>query len=151
MTAPTCGARTWLDRHTLLTCSRAPHAEGDHECVTETEGPVTWNAAPRVVVDCLRYDLPPNETRALIASLQRQLDALDPDAAIAAAERRMVEAFARAEALRSASIRLISHGNNGTTAEAALREASRALDASLDAADAWAALVEARDAKGGGA
>lgn len=70
---------------------------------------------------------------------------------IACAERKMLDAFARADALRSAHIRVAAYGNRSGTEPTAYREAEQARLDSLRIADTWLALVEARDAKGGGA
>jgi hypothetical protein len=141
VTAPICGART-VDLGELTSCILPHGHEGDHE-----DGAIAWidNECP-IELSGERYTTP-RGARALIASLQRQLDALDPDAAIAEAERRMVEADQRRESL--------SRRRDEARTNRAHSAFSRALAVATadvaSAADAWLALVEARDAKGGGA
>ena len=84
-----------------------------------------------------------DEAREIIASLQAQLDALDP---IAEAERRMVEAWNHERTLSA-----MSYCVRGDRRESiALKRASlgKAGCAWIECLDAWLALVEARDAKG---
>lgn len=101
------------------------------------------DAAGRLYADDISVD----EARALVASLQRQLDALDPDAAIAEAERRMVEAWERARALSGMAGSVLSNVEETLALE-------HARDCALETWDvrkaAWLELVEAREAKGGG-
>lgn len=84
----------------------------------------------------------PDEARAVRDRIQRQLDALDPDAAIAEAERRMVEARRQADDMaRLAS--MYSRGP-GDPLRSAHDNAVTRLGAAVSA---WRALVESRDAK----
>lgn len=141
MSAPTCGARTWVSPDDLVTCDRTDR----HECHDgpSRRGRRDWYSATCVcLVDGMRRELKPDEARALIASLQRQLDALDPDAAIAEAERRMVEAHRHVVDMVAAVDACGGRGGRVSVGDRA-RAARRA------AYDAWLALVEARGTKGG--
>lgn len=146
MTAPICGARTWVTPDEMATCEREHGHDGQHRAVVGF-GIARW-ADPMC---CLMADAPvvfpsPSEARALVTSLQAQLDALDPDAAIAEAERRMVEARRHADDMaRLAS--MYSRGP-GDPLRAAHDDAVTRLGVAVSA---WRLLVEARDAKGGGA
>ena len=98
------------------------------------------DAAGRLYADDISVD----EARALVASLQRQLDALDPDAAIADAERRMIEAHRRARDLSDMEDNALDQRLRprlGMARRRAYAETSRL-------GEEWLALVEARDAKG---
>ena len=139
MSAPICGARTWVTPDECVTCDRTDR----HECHDgpSRRGRRDWYSATCVcLVDGMRRELKPDEARALIASLQRQLDALDPDAAIAEAERRMVAAQARAHVMSVQTKR---------NSSALVRYRNEAYRAETEALDTWLALVEARDTKGG--
>ena len=93
------------------------------------------------------WDYTAAELRALAEGLMRRADALDPDAAIAEAERRMVEAGQRCSVLATCA--------NEAGSDGPRRAFSRALECAVEderaAVNAWLALVEARGAKGGGA
>lgn len=144
-----CGARTWVDPGHFVSCVRTD-CDGQHR----DSGMMRWNEAS-VAMRCddgrMAY---PTETeaRALVASLQAQLDALDPDAAIAEAERRAVEMFHHYRGLCGlADRRRYIVGASCSSLElidAAKERASEEHDAALET---WLALVEARGAKGGGA
>jgi len=85
---PTCGTRTWVTPDEMVTCIRE-HGHADQH----SDGGDNWWDSPSVVEHVVGYErdrpMLPEEGRTLIASLQRQLDALalDPDAALAEAAR----------------------------------------------------------------
>lgn len=124
MTAPTCGARTV--RLSLAVRS----LPSDEDEITE------------------------EFARELIADLQSQLDALDPDAAVAEAERAWLAALERAATLDAmlSEVRDVEASSPFARRRDALLAAVKRADAHAEQAEAaWLALVEARDAKGGGA
>lgn len=90
----------------------------------------------------------PREARNIRGLIQEQLDALDPYAAIAEAERRMLDAFDR----RMRLLRILASDFYSPGSVVRIGAAVEAASAERFAAyNAWLALVEARDAKGGGA
>jgi hypothetical protein len=92
--------------------------------------------------------------REVIADLQRQLDALDPDAAIAEAECAWLAALERAATLDAMLSEVCDAETSSPFARRrdALLAAVKRADAHAEQAEAaWLRLVEARDAKGGGA
>lgn len=146
MSAPICGARTWVTPDEMATCDRNRGHEGDHNCIA-SRGFVEWrtpncrfsvgNALGEFV-----FVWPIEDTRDLARRLQRQLDALDPDAAVAEAERRMLDAFdRRVRLVRIADL----YGEPLGPIEAAAEEAKTAQRAAYDA---WLELVEAREREG---
>lgn len=174
MTAPICGARTWVTPDEMVTCDRPAGHDADPKRIGVLLDPEsahacglhTWRDPKHAVSAVERFkgrgegyaDRPvrlmihgaplaftPTEARNIRDLIQEQLDALDPDAAIAEAERRMLDAFDR----RVRLVRISDlYGEPLDVIEAAAEEAKRA---QREAFDAWASLVEARDAKGGGA
>lgn len=157
VTAPVCGARTWVAPDEMATCEREHGHDGKHQA-NASFAHLGWREAVcRLVVvpgspNQMEYALPAQATRDIVASLQRQLDALDPDAAIAEAERRAVEMFHHYRGLCGlADRRRYIVGASCSSLElidAAKERASEEHDAALET---WLALVEARGAKGGGA
>lgn len=155
MTAPTCGARTWAAPGELVACYlRGAHDEHEALCF---DGSHSWtDAAVQIDGHGLAFVevISPDAARALIASLQRQLDALDPDAAIAEAERAWLAALERAATLDAmlSEVRDVEASSPFARRRDALLAAVKRADAHAEQAEAaWLALVEARDAKGGGA
>lgn len=130
MTAPICGARTWVLGEEV-TCTRN-HGHGQH------------GGGCARLMGAHAWDYTAAELRALADGLMRRADALDPAAAIAEAERRMVEAWSRYERL--------CRVRGEFDRKPALNDiVSRAWADWHELTDTWLALVEARDAKGGGA
>lgn len=138
---PVCGARTWVTPDEVVTC-KCERGHDDKHQADASFGLVGWREPVcRFVlgnINRTEHVWSPGSTRALIASLQRQLDALDPDAAIAEAERRMVAAQARAHVLSVQTNR---------NSSALVRYRNEAYRTETEAFDEWLALVEARDAK----
>lgn len=138
-----CGARTWAAPGHLVSCVRTD-CDGQHR----DSGIMRWTEAS-VVMQCddgrMAY---PTETeaRALVASLQAQLDALDPDAAIAEAERRMLAAQAHFDDLSRIDYTCVAAW------PAIIAAKTTAITVRDARAREWAELVaSARFAKGGGA
>lgn len=150
MTAPTCGARTWTSSGELVTCDREPGHVSLHS------GPV---GNDRIGNDRKLWTMPmcaillrgcdhvwtPEEARSVRDRIQAQLDALDPDAAIAEAKKKAHDAYLRCSVLReqARSTRSSAHES------ALIAETNAAFHEWEAAVDAWLALVEARDAKDG--
>ncbi len=145
-----CGARTWVGTPIeLVTCTRNDGHDGPHGGSSALlMGSHTWDT-PRLHHG--RHVFSPTSAREIIASLQRQLDALDPDAAIAEAERRMVEAFRYYVDLRRIRSELLDTTDEDGELGALGAAVSCAASASCAARSVWVRIVEARDAKDGGA
>lgn len=126
MTAPICGARTHGDAIDIVQRLRIAATIDEP---TEYLRRLLVAAADEIERLC-----------------EPHLDALDPDAAIAEAERRMVDA-----AIRCSALSRIANDAGVLTSRIALERAHvNAARAEANAVAAWLALVEARDAKGGG-
>ncbi len=144
MTTQTGGART-VDLGGPTSCVLPHGHEGNHE-----DGAIGWvgDECP-IEISGGRYTTP-RGARALIASLQRQLDALDPDAAIAEAERAWLVALEKAATLDAMMMDRVSEENSASPVARALLAAVKRAEAHAEQAEAaWLALVEARDVKGG--
>lgn len=147
MTAPICGARTWGHEEPVACTNDAGH-DGRHG--NPAYG--SWDET-RLYVEmgdsCFRWTI--DEARGAVALIQARLDALDPDAAIAEAERVWIAALERAATL-DAMLSEVSEGDLYARRRAALvATVKRAAALAEQAEEIWLALVEARDAKGGGA
>lgn len=136
MSRSVCGARTWGDGEPVSCTNEAGH-EGRHR--NPSYG--LWLEPECCVGVCGQvFSLSVDEARAVRDRLQRQLDALDPDAAIAEAERRMVEAWDRSEKFRA----LHSLASDKREAMAFQERWFALCNDRQRATDAWLSLVEAR-------
>lgn len=143
MSAPICGARTWVEPEVMVECVR----EDGHTDMHRDGGYAAWRTeACRFVIGSDEHALSSDAARALVASLQSQLDALDPDAAIAEAKKKAHDAYLRCSVLRAQA----KDARSSAHVEALVAETNAAFrDWEVDI-DTWLALVEARDARGGG-
>lgn len=137
-----CGARTWVAPDESVSCNRE-RGHNDKHTATASFGLVGWREpACRFVVGSTEHVWKIAETRALVASLQRQLDALDPGVAIAEAEQRMNEAWSRQESIGEQA----AHSRHGDHSEALVAASNEAFTTWQARVAEWFEFVQARAA-----